>query len=31
MLMDKGYTNVLAIKGGFRAWQDAGYPVESGP
>jgi rhodanese-related sulfurtransferase len=29
MLMDKGYANVKAILGGFRAWQRAGYPSVS--
>jgi len=27
-LMDRGYANVKAIKGGFRSWMVAGYPVE---
>jgi 3-mercaptopyruvate sulfurtransferase SseA len=23
-----GYTRVYALKGGWKEWQDAGYPVE---
>ncbi len=30
LLINKGYTNVKALKGGWNAWQAAGYPVESG-
>ncbi|MBC8249458.1 MAG: rhodanese-like domain-containing protein [Anaerolineales bacterium] len=29
ILMDKGYTNVKALLGGLRAWQQAGYPIVS--
>jgi rhodanese-related sulfurtransferase len=29
-LMSKGYNNVQVIRGGFRAWNEAGYPVISG-
>lgn len=29
-MMDAGYDNVFALLGGFAAWQQAGYPVESG-
>lgn len=29
LLLDKGYINVKAIQGGLRAWQEAGYPVQS--
>ena len=28
--MDMGYDNVTALLGGFGAWIEAGYPVESG-
>ncbi|HBH87668.1 MAG TPA: hypothetical protein DDY17_08740 [Syntrophaceae bacterium] len=28
MLLDKGFKNVSALKGGFHAWKDAGYPTE---
>jgi rhodanese-related sulfurtransferase len=28
MLMDKGFTVVRPLAGGFDAWIDAGYPVE---
>jgi len=27
--MDQGFDNVLALQGGFAAWQQAGLPVES--
>lgn len=27
-LKKQGYTNVYQLKGGFQAWQSAGYPVE---
>jgi len=27
--MSKGFQNVKALKGGFKAWVDAGYPVET--
>jgi len=30
LLIKKGYTNVKALRGGWNAWQAAGYPVESG-
>jgi 3-mercaptopyruvate sulfurtransferase SseA len=26
--MQKGYTKVFALKGGWRAWEAAKYPVE---
>jgi 3-mercaptopyruvate sulfurtransferase SseA len=26
--MDKGWTDVQALQGGFDAWQQKGYPVE---
>ena len=26
--MAMGYTEVSALKGGFKAWVDAGYPLE---
>jgi rhodanese-related sulfurtransferase len=29
-LLDNGFTNVTPILGGFRAWKEANYPVESG-
>ncbi len=29
--MSKGFKNVKALKGGFKAWTDAGYPVEPRP
>jgi len=29
ILISKGYTNVRALKGGWNAWKEAGYPVES--
>ncbi|HEY8477383.1 MAG TPA: hypothetical protein VIN09_11015 [Chloroflexota bacterium] len=28
MLMDRGYTNVSALKGGLQEWQRRGYPLE---
>jgi hypothetical protein len=28
--MEKGFENVFALKGGFQAWHDAGYPIEVG-
>ncbi len=28
-LQKMGYTNVVSMDGGFRAWREAGYPVES--
>jgi rhodanese-related sulfurtransferase len=28
-LLDRGYKNAYALKGGFHAWQNAGLPVES--
>jgi rhodanese-related sulfurtransferase len=28
MLIDRGYTEVRPLAGGFDAWVDAGYPVE---
>lgn len=27
-LQQMGYTNVLSMEGGIRAWRDAGYPLE---
>jgi 3-mercaptopyruvate sulfurtransferase SseA len=30
MLMIEGFADVQAIKGGFQAWLDAGYPIASG-
>jgi len=27
-LMEIGYTRVYAVKGGWAAWEKAGYPVE---
>jgi len=30
MLMEKGFTLVRPLKGGFEAWVEAGYPVENG-
>jgi rhodanese-related sulfurtransferase len=29
MLMDKGFTVVRPLAGGFDAWIDAGFPTES--
>jgi len=29
LLQRMGYTNVVSMAGGIRAWRDAGYPVES--
>jgi len=29
-LMDKGYTKVAALKGGYNAWKDAGFPIQTG-
>jgi rhodanese-related sulfurtransferase len=29
MLMDKGFTVVRPLAGGYDAWIDAGYPVEA--
>jgi rhodanese-related sulfurtransferase len=28
MLMEKGYTKVYALKGGWEEWNKAGYPTE---
>ncbi|MBI1294910.1 hypothetical protein GC175_08130 [bacterium] len=28
--MMSGYEDVKALRGGFEAWQEAGYPVASG-
>jgi rhodanese-related sulfurtransferase len=28
-LRDRGYKNVWALKGGFHAWQNAGFPIRS--
>jgi rhodanese-related sulfurtransferase len=28
-LMDRGFTNVFALLGGFAAWQQAGLPVDT--
>jgi len=30
-LQRMGYTNVVSMDGGIRAWREAGYPVEKGP
>ncbi len=30
-LQQMGYTNVLSMGGGIRAWRDAGYPLEENP
>lgn len=30
MLMELGYANVKAIRGGLAAWEEAGYPMEGG-
>jgi len=29
-LMKMGYTNVISMDGGIRAWREAGYPIEKG-
>ena len=29
-LQRMGYTNVVSMDGGIRAWREAGYPIESG-
>lgn len=29
-LVQMGYTNVISMDGGIRAWREAGYPVERG-
>jgi rhodanese-related sulfurtransferase len=29
-LQRMGYTNVVSMDGGIRAWRDAGYPIETG-
>ncbi len=29
-LRQMGYTNVISMDGGIRAWRDAGYPLEKG-
>ena len=29
-LQQMGYTNVVSMGGGIRAWRDAGYPMETG-
>jgi rhodanese-related sulfurtransferase len=29
MLIDRGFTLVRPLKGGFEAWIEAGYPVEN--
>ncbi|MBI5855363.1 MAG: sulfurtransferase [Nitrospirae bacterium] len=29
-LRQMGYTNVISMDGGIRAWRDAGYPMEKG-
>ncbi|MBI2935032.1 MAG: rhodanese-like domain-containing protein [Chloroflexi bacterium] len=28
MLTDRGFKDVYALKGGFDAWKEAGYPTE---
>ena len=30
-LQEMGYTRVLSMAGGIKAWRQAGYPLESGP
>jgi rhodanese-related sulfurtransferase len=30
-LQKMGYTNVISMDGGMRAWREAGFPVERGP
>jgi len=27
-MIENGFTNVMAIKGGLEAWEQAGYPIE---
>ena len=27
-LVDRGYPSVYVLEGGWKAWQEAGYPVE---
>jgi rhodanese-related sulfurtransferase len=29
-LMKMGYTNVISMDGGIKAWREAGYPIEKG-
>jgi rhodanese-related sulfurtransferase len=29
-LIDQGFSKVAALKGGYNAWLDTGYPVETG-
>jgi len=29
VLLDRGFTRVRALHGGFRAWQEAGLPTQS--
>jgi rhodanese-related sulfurtransferase len=29
-LVEMGYTNVISMDGGIRAWREAGYPVDKG-
>ena len=29
MFIDKGYTDVVQMSGGFDAWEKAGYPITS--
>ena len=29
-LIDKGFTDIKVLKGGYNAWKDAGYPTEGG-
>ncbi len=30
-LQQMGYTNVISMDGGIKAWKEAGYPLEGGP
>jgi len=30
-MMEQGYRKVYALKGGWQAWVDAGYPVQEKP